>query len=47
MNVMGIVVGLKEVEGFFGKKFDILYGDLYCGEENWEFVEWRLMLDLI
>ena len=47
MNATGTAVGPKEAEGPLGKEFDISYGDLHCGEENWELAERRLMSDSI
>lgn len=47
INVIGIVVGLKEVDGLLGEIFDIIYKDLYCEEDNWELVERRLMMEFI
>ena len=43
VNATGTAVGPKEAEVLSGKKFDISYGDLHCGEENWELAERRLM----
>lgn len=37
----------KKLRALSGKKFDISYGDLHCGEENWELAERRLMSDSI
>ena len=47
VNATGTAVGPKEAEGPLGKKFDISYDDLHCGEENWELAERRLMSDSI
>ncbi len=48
VNATGTAVGPKEAEGpSREKKFDISYGDLHCGEENWELAERRLMSDSI
>ena len=37
----------KKLRALLGKKFDISYDDLHCGEKNWELAERRLMSDSI
>ena len=46
VNATGTAVIRKKLRPL-GKKFDISYGDLHCGEENWELAERRLMSDSI
>ncbi|MDQ0161470.1 stage V sporulation protein AD [Bacillus alveayuensis] len=47
VNGSGTAVGPKEAEGPLGDKFDVRHDDLYCGEENWELAERRLMVQAI
>ena len=43
----GTVVGALEAKGSIGTYFDKTYKDNYCGEDNWEKAEMRLLEDAI
>ncbi|MGO4888288.1 stage V sporulation protein AD [Anaerobacillus sp. MEB173] len=47
LSSCGTAVGPIEMEGPLGKMFDKTYDNLYCGEENWELAERKLMTDAI
>jgi stage V sporulation protein AD len=47
LNETGTAVGPDEKEGPLSKKFDVTYEDLYCGEDNWELAERKLMRDAV
>lgn len=43
----GTAVGPLEAQGMLGETYDITHEDLYCGTENWELAERRLMEESI
>lgn len=43
----GTAAGPREADGPLSGYFDKTYGDLYCGEKNWELAERRLMEDAV
>jgi stage V sporulation protein AD len=47
VNETGTAVGPDELQGPLGSKFDVTYEELYCGEDNWELAERKLMRDAV
>ncbi|UOE92445.1 stage V sporulation protein AD [Alkalihalobacillus sp. LMS39] len=47
IKTSGTAVGPLEAEGPLQESFDKIYDNLYCGEENWELAERRLLTDAI
>lgn len=47
VNSVGTAAGPFEKDGPLGLLFDKSYDDLYCGEDNWELAERKLMKDSI
>ncbi|WP_044747950.1 stage V sporulation protein AD [Bacillus alveayuensis] len=47
LQAAATAVGPMETEGPLGEQFDVTYQDLYCGEDNWELAERRLMKDAV
>ncbi|WP_100407107.1 stage V sporulation protein AD [Bacillus solitudinis] len=47
VQATGTVVGPLESKGPLSNSFDQVYDNLYCGEDNWELAERRLMMDSI
>ncbi|MEB1808743.1 MAG: stage V sporulation protein AD [Bacillaceae bacterium] len=47
VEAMGTAVGPYESNGPLSESFDKCYDKLYCGEDNWELAERRLMTDAI
>ncbi|WP_408006593.1 stage V sporulation protein AD [Pseudalkalibacillus sp. A8] len=43
INATGTAVGPEEAAGPLGETYDITFGDLHCGQENWELAERHLM----
>lgn len=41
------VVGPKEGEGLLGKEFDLIYNDLYVGQDTWEKAERKMLEDVV
>ncbi|WP_216830448.1 stage V sporulation protein AD [Alkalihalobacterium elongatum] len=47
VEATGTAVGPYETNGPLNESFDKCYDKLYCGEDNWELAERRLMIDAI